>query len=445
MRRFPRVLIIGQTFDKSGGGITLANLFKGWPSDRIAIADTSVDDNDTAICDNTYLLGALETGRPWPFSLFQSKMASGRVIRTPGERDERAVSSLDKNELRSAIRLWYRTAQRWIGIYYYINKIVPSAQFLDWVRDFNPDLIYTQLASLSCIRLVDYVNLMTGKPIVIHIMDDWPVTIVKPGLFSGHWRTVIDREFRQLIDRSAGLMSICQAMSDEYESRYGRPFTPFHNPIDLSMWTGQSKMDWHVGKPARILYAGRLGNVNLRSIIDICNAVTELRAEGQDIVFEIRSSDAQLPSARILERYSNVELNSYIKHSDMPAKLRGVDLLIIPLDFNERNIKFTQFSMPGKTSDYMASGTPVLVYAPPQNALVKYARNDTWGYVVDQRDNGLLKQAILTLLTDISMREALGRKAIEVAFKNHSADVVRQAFQDLIRKSVVDNRRIVNV
>jgi hypothetical protein len=36
---YPKILIIGQTFHKKdGGGITISNLFYGWPIDRLAVA-----------------------------------------------------------------------------------------------------------------------------------------------------------------------------------------------------------------------------------------------------------------------------------------------------------------------------------------------------------------------------------------------------------------------
>ena len=39
MNNYPRILIIGPPFNNfTGGGITLSNLFKGWPKDRIAVA-----------------------------------------------------------------------------------------------------------------------------------------------------------------------------------------------------------------------------------------------------------------------------------------------------------------------------------------------------------------------------------------------------------------------
>ncbi len=41
MNNYPRILIFGPPFNNfTGGGITLSNLFKGWPKDRIAVAST---------------------------------------------------------------------------------------------------------------------------------------------------------------------------------------------------------------------------------------------------------------------------------------------------------------------------------------------------------------------------------------------------------------------
>jgi len=439
MNNYPSVLIIGQTFDKSGGGITLANLFLGWPKDKIAVASMEVDTNDKSVCTKNYVLGYLETKKPWPLSLLQRKWYSGPMDVEDKKFTQHLLMQSKENEFRRFVRVKYLSAQHSLGIFHYIHRMAPSEKFISWVNDFKPDLIYTQLSSLGLIRTVKSLNEMTGIPMAIHIMDDWPATIVKPGLLSSYWKKVIDREFRELIDRSVALMSICQAMSDEYEKRYGRKWLSFHNPIDMTMWKGKSRCSWEVNNPIRIMYAGRLGDVNLSALSDICEAVSDLRSEGHSIVIDVRTPDRYNHQTKIFEKYSFVEVNPYIRHEEMPQKLRSMDLLIIPLDFTAENIKFTQFSMPGKTSDYMASGTPILVYAPPQNALVTYAKDGGWGYVVGERDTQELKKAIKALVSDESLRERLGRKAIELAFKNHDATVVRHEFQNYLMNSAKMN------
>jgi len=431
---YPRVLIIGQTFDKSGGGITLANLFKGWPKDKLAVASVEINTNENSVCDNNYLLGCIETKRPWPFCLLQKNKYSGTYKINDFKKNQ--IIEWKKNNLRYYFIYIYLSLQHLFGIFYLLHRMIVSDKFIHWVNDFKPDLIYTQLEELRLIRFVNNLQMLTKKPIVIHIMDDWPTTIVKPGLFSSYWSNVIEKEFKELISKSVALMSICQAMSDEYELRYGRRFIPFHNPIDLSMWDGHSRTDWKVDKNIRILYAGRLGKVNLNSLIDICEAVSDLKSEGYEIIFEIRTPEMYQENKKYFHKYKCVELNPYIKHNDIPNVLTKMDILIIPLDFSERNIKFTRYSMPGKTSDYMASGTPVLVYAAPENAIVRYAKEGGWGYIVDQRGKDYLKIAFKELITNTELRERLGKKAIELAFKNHDSNIVRRDFQSLMRESV---------
>src|SRR5512133_602115 len=88
---YSRVLIVGETFRMNGGGgITLTNLFKDWPSDKLAVVteriyETSPDSN----CVKFYQLGDLEQRLPFPLNKLIKSYKSGEVdirsnkIRTP--------------------------------------------------------------------------------------------------------------------------------------------------------------------------------------------------------------------------------------------------------------------------------------------------------------------------------------------------------------------------
>ena len=78
----PKVLVIGQSFNKtSGGGITQSNLFAGWDKDKIAVACIAhlLRNSDNRVCENYYQLGKLEHRWTFPFSLIQKKYPSGRI------------------------------------------------------------------------------------------------------------------------------------------------------------------------------------------------------------------------------------------------------------------------------------------------------------------------------------------------------------------------------
>jgi glycosyltransferase involved in cell wall biosynthesis len=89
--------------------------------------------------------------------------------------------------------------------------------------------------------------------------------------------------------------------------------------------------------------------------------------------------------------------------------------------------------MPTKVPEYMASGTPVLVYGPGHVPAAEYARRETWGYVVDRRDSDVLKQALLEIMHSESLRASLGRRGRELAARHHDAKTVREDFRRLLR------------
>lgn len=66
---YPRVLVFGAGFDSySGGGITLSNLFRGWPVSRLAVVDPVARVGTAAVAGAEYRLGTLEQRWAWPLS-----------------------------------------------------------------------------------------------------------------------------------------------------------------------------------------------------------------------------------------------------------------------------------------------------------------------------------------------------------------------------------------
>lgn len=433
---YPKVLLIGQTFNyTSGSGITKANLFKGWPVDRIAVA-TFERVVENVICKNYYQIGYRELKRPWPFNYLQKKIESGPVdvknLWTENGSTINTVANLNnRSRNRNNILLGrvYNFFLHFLGIYnkVFVSKI--SNEFLKWLNDFKPDIIYDQLSSLASIRFLSQLHHITKIPVAIHIMDDWMSTINKYGLFYFYWKKVIDKEFNNLLNEASVLMSICREMSDEYEKRYKKKFLPFHNPIELDRWTRNSKTRWDFSKPFKILYSGRIGRGTLSSVVSIAKAVDVLADEGYEVVFQIQSTPAADQFMSKIRRFKNTAINTPLAYNELPEKLSSMDMLVLPMDFDAESLRFIRLSMPTKTSEYMATGTPILVYAPECTALSKYAGRERWGYVVTEKKVKLLVDAIKLLYSDESLRRKIGTRAKELARINHDADRVREDFK----------------
>ena len=278
------------------------------------------------------------------------------------------------------------------------------------------------------------VHELTKKPIALHIMDDWPTVINKPGFLYHYWKKVIDRDFRQLLSRTSIFLSICDSMSQEYYLRYNKKFIPFHNPVEIRNWLPYLKKDYSIKDNFTILYAGRIGKGIKKSIKDISTSINILSKTYTNIIFEIQTNDhAEL--RKFIEFNEHIKWVKPINYSELPKKFSNVDLLIIPEDFDQASINFLKFSIQTKVAEFMISGTPTLVYADKNTALAKYATQENWAFVVSENKQHVLTEAIKTLYLDSVLRKDIAMKAQKIAVKNENADVVRENF----RKCFIQN------
>ena len=174
---YPKILIIGQTFNKnSGGGITISNLFYGWPKDKIAVASNVnlYSDLDISVCEQYYQLGYNGKLHPFPLNLFLPKIKCGSIIirNNNNARSEPGENSIPGKYKKIYILL--SALLQFLGIYNILYKLKITPDFKEWVTAYNPDIIYSQLSTLELIRFVTEMQKQFNKPIALHIMDDWP-------------------------------------------------------------------------------------------------------------------------------------------------------------------------------------------------------------------------------------------------------------------------------
>lgn len=437
--QYPRVLIFGQPFnDFSGGGITLTNLFKGWPKSKIAVTfiGHGLFNVTTDVCDTYYQLGKNEHKWIFPFNLIQRKFESG--LRVYNQNAPKVPVNFFQAGIRyKIVNNFFYPFLKWIGIFHAISKISLSESFKKWLQEFNPDILYIQASTRETIlfasELCDYLN----KPSIIHVMDDWPSTISNSGILRNYWKRKIDMEFRKLLDKVSLHLSISEAMSEEYLNRYNKIFIPFHNPIETSRWMPYTKKEFTIdpGK-VKILYSGRLGDNGIaNSLLEIAFVLDRINNTNLSIELHIQTPTKSRQILDILNRYKCVILDPFVDYDQVPQVFSNADILVMANDFDEKAIKYLKLSMPTKASEYMISGTPIFVYASEKTALAKFFQNQKCGLCVTVRDAGMIEEAIRRLINDIEYRKALSETAVSLALMRFDANKVRSEFQALISKT----------
>ena len=275
MTEYSRILISGQYFHtRSGGGITISNLFSGWDKDKIAATASFISNPSFEICENYYQIGEKELKLRFPFNLKKRSnlSSSGRVIYVENPIGNMELQLAGKSFFRKIYDKFLFAS----GLIHYRSTFQQSPEFITWVRSINPEIIYSQLSSLEEIRIVTALHKELKLPLAIHIMDDWPNTISTRYFPRVIWNKIIQKEFKYLLSRANVLLSISESMSEEYIKRYGLKFIPFHNPITIEKWLPFSKANWEIEGIFKILYSGRIGRANGKAIIFMANIINDM-------------------------------------------------------------------------------------------------------------------------------------------------------------------------
>ncbi len=390
---------------------------------------------DTSVCEIYYALGSEEAGWVWPISRYERPVPSGPVLRPTADGGERRPDASVDDRGRRHGQTYMGLARRasWAalvasGAEHFLRRLSVSARLAAWIRAFRPDILYTHLESLPMIRFVDSLVTQFDLPLVIHMMDDWPSVPEHGGLLSPLTRRVIDRDLRRLMAKAACNMAISQYMCDAFEARYGHVFLPFHNVLDARSWSVAPRADWKAGKSFRLVYAGRVGKANEAALRDVAVVVAALADQGLAINLEIYAlARAPFPPGTWPDSPA-VRLLPAVAYADIPGLLVEADLLVLPLDFSQKDLAYARYSMPTKVAEYLGSGTPILVYCPEDTAVGHYARSAGWGALVGSRDRDALSRTIVRLARDEQERARLGRIALCVAQADHDPSRVRAEF-----------------
>jgi len=428
----PKVLIFGQSFNSNtGGGVTLSNLFQNWSKDDLAVVCTGHANGNISpgICENYYFIGSDEIHWIYPFRFFQRDMPSGNLpIISNNQPDSFSFKPSFRKLFISKVLFPFL---EWTSLSYIISKMKVSNNLINWVNKFSPDILYIQVTSreslLFAIKLSDVLNI----PMVLHQMDDWIGSISNSGLGKGYWLNKINSEFGDLVSRATLCLSICDYMGKEYQERYKSEFITYHNPVDLKVWLPKTERVINKGKELSILYAGRTGfgiNTSLKSFakaVEVFNSKSQIKLK-----FYIQTAE-KLTWPDDFEHTFHRDLVAYEK---LPQLFQSMDFLLLPVDFSEKAIRFLKYSMPTKASEYMISGTPIIIFSPEETAIFQYGKAYDWAFLINEDSPEKISKKLLEIATNTEAKAILSENALSLAKKRHSLEVVSNEFHNEFEK-----------
>ena len=295
------------------------------------------------------------------------------------------------------------------------------------IDNFEPDVVYyrpvdnpPEFAVLAG-RIIGAL----GKPYVIHMMDDWPSRLeARDSVLAAEMNVDLHRH----IAGAGACFSICEAMSREYQRRYGRTFIPIANGVRPDQ-IGPVR---EIGSPFRLVYSGALADdMTYQSVLDIANAVSNL-SKTHDICLDIRTMPWFEKAGRQIADRPGVSLKKMASNRRYLKMLNQADCLLIAYNFDDETKRYTQFSLANKLPECLGSGTPVLAYGPAGIATLDTLTQLDAAIVVQQRGVEGLELELKKLMSNPEKRRKLATKAMNVAIDKFNLVDIQRRFQSLI-------------
>lgn len=421
-QNFPRVLIVSAAplNVSSATGITLLNLFSGWPKERLAQIYDDASEPDSLMCGSYRRFSSVD--------MPVVRMAKGALQRFRSDKSKMVEVTKTPAAVMPSGSVSY-------GLLSACGDIAPFSlprSISDWVADFKPDVFYSVLGSVRMMNLVLKLNEQFSRPIVAHFMDDWPSTAYSSSPKLVLPRLVLNTKLKAVLERSPYRMTICEDMAAEFSERYGGQFKSFMNCVEIPAEI--PSFNTSTSNEVRFGFVGGLHLNRWRSLLKIVTAMQELKDQGVAVALDIFAPDKDLKNyGALFASFSVIGEMSTLRASEVNEKLRQFDVLVHVESFLNQDSLYTRLSVSTKIPQYMASARPILAFGPANVSSLRYVERTGAGLAVGvEDDSAALKAAVHHLASSPSLRKHLGLRGFQTAQSHHNARLERKRFHDIL-------------
>lgn len=420
----PRILVIGHIYNNTGIGITLTNLFAKIPKENVAFI--SINGNfANQNYHSCFLLGKKEYKYIVPLNWIM-KISDSKII-FPGNS---IAANHKKGKKWQLYHKFLNPFLHGIGLYEERIRYNVSDDLINWIKSYDPDIIYSALGNYSmCCFFKKIMDYFPQKKYAVHLMDDWLHSQANNKLvFRRKYENKLDLVFRSILARTQVKIVISEKMAKEYGEIYGEKFSWFHNPVDTNRFYSENSFP---KEKKSIIYIGKINKDNYDVINDLIIALPAIN-ERENCHLDIYTPTEGAYLNSILSLNQFVTIHRAVPYETIPAILGQGDLLFLPLSFKKQSIRYTRLSISTKLSEYMATGRPLLVYAPENIAITEFVRNNKCAFILSENDPEILAEKIIFILTAKEENiKFVVKRAVQISREKFDYDKVTAQFSKL--------------
>ena len=260
-------------------------------------------------------------------------------------------------------------------------------------------------------------SLISRKPLLVYFMD-----VYVEGLGSG-------RRTARMIERViAARASVVFAMSEPHREHLARvlrrrgqvPYlVELPHPFDEAEREAAATPIGANHRPA-IVFTGAIYDAQADAVRRLIAALEDARLAGMHLHLFTQTTEEELARHRIVPS-RRVHVRTATR-GEARAAQRAADVLFLPIGF-DANEDVRRTAAPSKMPEYLAAGPPILVHAPPDSYLARYAKDRGFAEIVERPTSGDLVDAVTRLLYDEERRSHLAAAAAETLERHRAPSV----------------------
>lgn len=265
------------------------------------------------------------------------------------------------------------------------------------IRSQKIELLLGTADNGRALILTFVLSILSRRPYVLYFLDLYRWNQL--GVIWDLWANIFEPI---LFQYAKSIFVMGEGHQKFYERKYKRrfPYVIIRNCPQAALTPKRTK---NKSAPYTILYSGNIYWPQERAIRNLIRAITKTPIDVRLLLYTPQ---------RLARFESEYEHNPRIVFSsaswpEIAATQSGVDIVFLPLSFNTKTPEVIEMAIPGKTAEYLASGTPILVHAPPYAFLTTYANEKKFAHVVASEEISELERGISILLFDTSYAREL--------------------------------------
>jgi glycosyltransferase involved in cell wall biosynthesis len=361
-------MVVSQTFPPLVGGspVLLANLLNSYPSDVLAVAGHSHylrrEQAFSPPCKTVYLR---------PPRIWLLERSYDRVIEH--------LSGLVRAFIRHHVNRWEPDVI--MGAFPVVDFFVPGFQVAQELK----------------------------IPFYAHMHDLWrensPADSHR-GILADQWEEIVLRQARRVL-------CMTESQQEHYRKRYALSCDLLpHTITPESLEAAPRRMVRPTLSGRTVLFVGNLSHHMNADALAVLAKASERLARDVELVFCTGSSIGELADLGI----SSSRLRAmWVSQSEVRRLQSAAHVLVAPLSYKNGSADEVRTVFSTKILEYLVSGRPIVVFAPPDSFQARSAREGGWGLTVEEDSPEALADAVMRVMEDDDLATGLVAGALEEA------------------------------